>query len=263
MPSFLGVYMISIVIFIGIIFLLSWILKIRRVIVFEYEKGIRYSSGKLMGIVEPGAYWYLGFFTTLKKTDIRPRFLSVTGQEIISSDGVSLKFSIAVKFEISDLNIAIHKIASYENVYASNKIMSASEEALYLIVQLSLREVISSHKIESILENRNEISNQITEKANERVSELGLKIIFAEIKDIMFPGELKKIFAQVSKARQEGLAMLEKARGETAALRSLANSAKILNNNPALMQLRILHSTGNTLVTGMSSFLKDTMKDEN
>ncbi|MBU0468611.1 MAG: hypothetical protein KKD07_07885 [Candidatus Omnitrophica bacterium] len=69
----------------------------------------------------------------------------------------------------------------------------------------------------------------------------------------MFPGELKKIFSQVAKARQEGLALLEKARGETAALRNLSNSANMLKNNPALMQLRMLHSSGNTFVVGMPS----------
>jgi hypothetical protein len=70
---------------------------------------------------------------------------------------------------------------------------------------------------------------------------------------MMFPGELKKIFSQVAKARQEGLALLEKARGETAALRNLSNSANMIKNNPDLMQLRMLHSTGNTFVIGMSS----------
>jgi regulator of protease activity HflC (stomatin/prohibitin superfamily) len=71
----------------------------------------------------------------------------------------------------------------------------------------------------------------------------------------MFPGELKKVFAQVVTARKEGLAALEKARGETAALRNLANAAKLVENNPALMQLRMIQSleesSGNTLVVGL------------
>jgi hypothetical protein len=77
------------------------------------------------------------------------------------------------------------------------------------------------------------------------------------VKDIMFPGDLKKIFAQVVKAQKEGQASLEKARGESAALRNLANAAKMLEGNPALMQLRVLQSvdagTGNTMVLGMPS----------
>jgi hypothetical protein len=75
------------------------------------------------------------------------------------------------------------------------------------------------------------------------------------VKDIMFPGKLKETFAQVVAARKEGQASLEKARGETAALRNLANAAKMIESNPSLMQLRALQtlggSTGNTLILGL------------
>ena len=95
---------------------------------------------------------------------------------------------------------------------------------------------------------------ELTEK---KIQELGLKLLSVNIKDIMFPGQLKQIFAQVVKARQEGLAALEKARGETAALRNLAGAAKMIESNPNLMQLRFIQalgeSSGNTLVLGMPS----------
>jgi hypothetical protein len=75
------------------------------------------------------------------------------------------------------------------------------------------------------------------------------------LRDLTFPGELKKIFTQTIKARQEGLAALEKARSETAALRNLANAAALVERNPSLMQLRALQVVaehpGNTLVMGM------------
>ena len=81
--------------------------------------------------------------------------------------------------------------------------------------------------------------------------------ITVNLKDIMFPGELKKIFAQVVRAQKEGQAALERARGETAALRNLANAAKPVESNPALMQFRLLESlgetSGNTVVLGMSA----------
>ncbi|MCK4917521.1 MAG: slipin family protein [Candidatus Omnitrophica bacterium] len=213
--------------------------RVRKITIYQYEKGLKYSWGKFKHIVEPGMYWYAGFFSTITKVDFRPKFVSIPGQEVLSADGITLKLSIAAKFEITDLDTAIHRIA---NPY---------EQAFYLVLQLALRGVISSYKIEELLENRNKISEQIVEKAKDKVDELGLKLISAEIKDIMFPGELKKIFTQVARARQEGLAMLEKSRGETASLRNLANSANMLKNNPALMQLRMLHSSGNTLVMGM------------
>lgn len=89
----------------------------------------------------------------------------------------------------------------------------------------------------------------------EKIKELGLKLISVSLKDIMFPGKLKEIFAQVINARKECLAALEKARGETAALRNLANAAKMIDSNPNLMQLRLVQalgqSSGNTLILGM------------
>jgi len=86
-------------------------------------------------------------------------------------------------------------------------------------------------------------------------TEMGLKLISADIKDIMFAGDMKKAFAQVIKAQKEGQAALERARGETAALRSLANAARTMDDNPNLLQLRALQaladSSGNTLVLGL------------
>ena len=90
-----------------------------------------------------------------------------------------------------------------------------------------------------------------------KIKELGLNLISVSLKDIMFPGKLKEIFAQVVSARKEGLAALEKAKAETAALRNLANAAKMTEGNPNLMQLRLVQalgeSSGNTLVLGMPS----------
>jgi regulator of protease activity HflC (stomatin/prohibitin superfamily) len=102
------------------------------------------------------------------------------------------------------------------------------------------------------LSTRNEIGKKVSSICELRLEEMGLKLHVANIKDIMFPGELKKVFSKVVEAQKEGLAILEKARGETAALRQLANAAKLLEDNPYLMQLRMLQSTGHTFIIGSS-----------
>ena len=232
--------MIEITIAVIAIVVFQIVFRIRRTTVYEYEKGLKYSSGKLKGILDAGMHWYLGFFTTLYKEDIRPKFVSISGQEVLSSDGVTLKISMAAQYELKDLNLAV------------NKLRNPYEEALYLILQLALREIITTIKVDEILEQRNNLGSQIAQKSSKKIEEIGLNLVSVDIKDIMFPGELKKIFSQVAKARQEGLALLEKAKGETAALRNLANSANMVKNNPILMQLRMLHTTGNTFVVGMS-----------
>ena len=100
-------------------------LALRRITVYEYEKGLKYSRGRFRTVLEPGQYYYMPFFTMVLKLDVRPRFVSITGQEVLSSDGVTLKVSLAANFEIADPNIAINKVQNFL-------------EALYLELQLAL-----------------------------------------------------------------------------------------------------------------------------
>ncbi len=217
---------------------------VRRITVLEYERGLKYAKGKFKSVLGPGQYWYMPFFTVIPKLDVRPRFVSITGQEVLSSDGVTLKVSLAANFEITDPNIAINKVMSFE-------------QALYLELQLALREIIGAAEIDTVLSSRDEVSRKLMEITEPKITDLGLKLISVDLKDIMFPGKLKEIFAQVVSARKEGLAALEKAKGETAALRNLANAAKMMEGNPNLMQLRLVQAlgeaSGNTLILGMPS----------
>jgi len=120
---------------------------------------------------------------------------------------------------------------------------------------MAVREIVGKEKIDTLIENRAGFSSKLTELTSAKATEFGLKLTSADIKDIMFPGEMKKAFAQVVKAQKDGQAALEKARGETAALRSLANAARMMDDNPNLLQLRALQafadSGGNTLVLGL------------
>jgi regulator of protease activity HflC (stomatin/prohibitin superfamily) len=124
---------------------------------------------------------------------------------------------------------------------------------------LAVREVISTSKADELMENRAGFAEKIRVLAEPQVQRLGLKLLAADLKDLMISGDLKKSFAQVVRARKEGEAALERARGETAALRSLANAARMLQDNPQLMQLRMLQamgeSAGNTLVVGLPATL--------
>jgi hypothetical protein len=108
-----------------------------------------------------------------------------------------------------------------------------------------------------LLNQRLEIGAQLLTKVSSEAAKIGITVHFVEVKDVIFPAELKRAFAEVLKLKQEGQAALERARGESAALRNLANAAKLLEGNPALMNLRLMQSlsaaqnSGNTLVLGM------------
>ena len=235
-------YVIAAVVVVGVVVFLRY--GIRRITIIEYEKGVKYKNGRFDMVLDPGQYWYMPFFVMVRKLDVRPSFVSITGQEVLSSDGVTLKVSLAAAFEIADPNVAVNKISNFQ-------------EALYIELQLALRQIIGSTEIEAVLETRGEISKKLMELTEAKVSEFGLRLLSVDVKDIMFPGKLKEIFAQVVNARQEALAALERARGETAAMRNLANAAKMIDANPSLMQLRLVQtlgeSSGNTLVLEMPS----------
>jgi len=218
------------------------VVPLKRITVYEYQKGLKYSKGRYAGTLNAGQYWIFPIFSAIVPVDIRPQFVTVQGQDVLSADGVTLKVSLAAAFEVADPNVAINKNANFQN-------------SLYLTLQMAAREIVGKEKIDTLMENRAGFSSKLSELTSAKATEFGLKLISADIKDIMVPGEMKKAFAQVIKAQKEGQAALEKARGETAALRSLANAARMMDDNPNLLQLRALQalesSGGNTLVLGL------------
>jgi regulator of protease activity HflC (stomatin/prohibitin superfamily) len=220
------------------------VVPIKRVTVYEYQKSLKYTKGRYTATLGPGQYWILSSFSSVVPVDIRPEFLTIQGQDVLSADGVTLKVSLAAEYQVADPNVAINKNASFKT-------------SLYLTLQMALREIVGKEKIDVLIENRAGISTKLMELTSAKASEYGLKLISADMKDIMFPGEMKKAFAQVVKAQKEGQAALERARGETAALRSLANAARMMDDDPNLLQLRALQaladSSGNTLVWGFPS----------
>ena len=219
-----------------------WFL-LTRVVIFEHERGVVYKQGKFHRVLQPGSYWLYARVEKLQKVDIRARFITIPGQDVLSSDNISVKVSVAVNFRVDDPFKALNSSFNYS-------------ESLYSILQLELRGLFGSTPIDELLVNRKHIGDALFEKSKDKAAELGLVLLSADIKDIMLPGDLKNIFAKIINARNEGLAALERARGESAALRNLANTAKLLENNPALLQLRILHAleskSGNTIILSTS-----------
>lgn len=224
-------------------FSVIWGLLMKRVVVFEHERGVVYRQGKFHRVLQPGSHLLFPYFEKLQNIDVRARFITIPGQDVLSADNISVKVSVAVNFKVDDPFKALNNTFNYS-------------ESLYSILQLELRDLFGSTPIDELLVKRKEISGALFEKSKEKAAELGLLLLSADIKDIMFPGELKNIFAQIVNARNEGLAALERARGESASLRNLANTAKLLENNPALLQLRILQAleskSGNTIVLSTS-----------
>src|SRR6185436_12405002 len=155
--------------------------------------------------------------------------LQVAGQEVLTADNVSVKFSLMVTYHIADAVKAAHDTQNWQG-------------DLYNAGQLALRSVISGIAVEVLLDQRNAIDAQLLPIVQASAVKIGINVLAVEVKDVILPADLKRAFAETLKAKQEGVAALERARGETAALRNLANAARVLEGNPALMNLRLMQS---------------------
>ena len=218
----------------------------RAFIVPEGYAGLLYHNGKFVESLAPGRHVRWGRNLTLNTQDLRKSSLTVPSQDILTADNVSLKFSVLVHYQIVDAVKAVHETQSW---YAD----------LYNAAQLALRTVVSALSAESLIKQRTAIGAQLLPLMQPEAAKIGINILSVEVKDVIFPADLKRAFAETLKAKQEGQAALERARGETAALRNLANAARVLDGNPALMNLRLVQSltaaqnAGHTLVFGMPS----------
>lgn len=224
--------------------LLSTRSPIRRVTINEWERALRYDQGRFQGLVQPGEHWYLSFRTSFVRMDSRLQYATVPGQEVLTSDSIAIKISLAATYEVADPVKAFTSVTNYT-------------EAIYLELQIALRELVAGLTIDELLAQRSQVGGKVLAQVQAKAAEFGVKLKSVSVKDVMFPGNLRDTFAKVVEAQKEGLATLERARSESAALRHLANAAQMIEKNPALLQLRLLQSigesSGNTLVLGAPS----------
>ena len=227
---------------------------VRRLAVADHECVLLYRHGRYVRRLDAGRHRLWGTGHAIHRVDLRKATLTLSGQEVLSADNVGLKISLALTWQITHPVKALHEVQNWH-------------DSLYQIVQLALRSVIAAQTSETLLEKRMEIGAQLLAQAAPEAEKIGLTFSALAVKDVMLPGELKKLFSEVLKAKQEGLAALERARGETAALRNLVNAAKMLEGNPALQNLRLLQTmatagqSGSTFVWGLSNGFVPGVKD--
>lgn len=219
--------------------------KFRRAfLVPEGWTGLLCHKGRFVKALGAGRHIRWGRHFTIGFVDIRKASLTVAGQEVLSADKVGLKLNVLVTYQVAD-----PAKASYETQNWQAEIYNAA--------QLALRAVVGAVDIETLLGQRLEVGTQLLARVQPEAAKIGINVLAVEVKDVVFAADLKRAFADVLKAKQEGQAALERARGESAALRNLANAARVLEGNPALMNLRLLQSlgaaqkSGNTLVLGV------------
>lgn len=212
----------------------------RRFIVNEWERMVLFRDGAVVDTLGPGSYRFWSKRVTGRRVDVRPWILQVPMQEVPTADGLTIKVSVAAEARVADPVAYI--VATQEG-----------QQAVYLFVQVALRDVIAAATVEDVLSARAALTERVAAAIGD-LSATGIELGRVELKDIVLPSELKRAQAEALLAKAQGLAALERARTETATLRGLANAARLVAESPALLELRLLqelgHSSGHTVVVG-------------
>ncbi|ESP92473.1 slipin family protein [Pseudoalteromonas luteoviolacea] len=193
--------------------------------------GLLYVDNVLVRKLPPGHYgmWRFNRDIDLKVFDCRAQMLEVSGQEILSKDRVSLRINLTASVQVTDAVIASQ---------STEDIMSFT----YNILQLALREAVGTQNLDDLLLDKLYINETLRDIVGTQLQALGVKLINVGMKDIILPGEMKSILNQVVEAQKAAEANVIKRREETAATRSLHNTAKVMENNPTLMRLKELEA---------------------
>jgi regulator of protease activity HflC (stomatin/prohibitin superfamily) len=204
-----------------ILVIVSMAMARREFFIKDTHRGLWYEDGKLLRVLEAGRYEIpryinLRFYRRPKVevilVDVRERDLTIKGQEILTGDKVAIRVSIIVQFRVTDPRAALHEVENYE-------------ERLYGDVQLAARRSLASMNLEEILTNRNRLSEDILRDVKGSASTYGVAIFRADVKDLIFPGNLQEIMNRVLAAERMSQAQLVEARTKAEVQRINAEAA--------------------------------------
>ena len=217
-----------------------------KVEVAPHQKAVLFLNCKPTKLLDAGVYyfWNTDVSVAVKKADIRLTAMTVSGQELLTKDKVTLRITFVCNFRVTDPEKALTLVDDHIS-------------QLYVAVQLALREYVGSYRLDEILENKEEISRYVLEKLAAKREELFVEITEAGVKDIILPGEIREIMNTVLAAEKRAQANVITRREEVASTRSLLNTAKLMEENPTLYKLkeleyleRICENVGNIQVSG-------------
>ena len=209
----------------------------KEIIIKDTHRALWYEDGKLVRILEAGRYEYEAgrkdFWgrrlpaIEVQLVDVRERELTIKGQEILTADKVAIRVSIIVQFRVTDPKAALHQVERYE-------------DRLYSDVQLAARRSLASMTLEEILTNRNRLSEDILTDVKEIAAVYGVSILRADVKDLVFPGNLQEIMNKVLAAERMSQAQLVEARTKAQTQQIEAEARAEISRSAAEAEARAL-----------------------
>jgi regulator of protease activity HflC (stomatin/prohibitin superfamily) len=213
------------VIIIIVIFILANAVRILR----EYERGVIFRLGRLMGARGPGLIFLIPIVDRMVRVSLRVVTMDVPAQDVITRDNVSVKVNAVVYFRVMDVNKAIVEVVDY--LYATS-----------MIAQTTLRSVLGQVELDDLLTNRDKINQQLQHIIDEQTEPWGIKVSVVEVKNVDLPEEMRRAIARQAEAERERRAKVIHAEGEYQASEKLAAAAEIIGKNPVGIQLRFLQT---------------------
>ena len=197
--------------------------------VFPHERALEYVDGVCTRVLEPGRY-RPARRATYQRVPVLERIVTTAPQDVLTSDGVSVRVTAAVRWKVVDPRAYVETVADPAAV-------------VYLAVQIALRDELVAVDADALVREARLLGRGVlTDGARAAGSAVGIDVVEVVVKDVILPPELRFAYAELVTTRTRGQAQLEAARAETAALRSLANGAKLLDEHPALARLRLVES---------------------
>ena len=200
-----------------------------RIVVEQWERVMGYRDGRFVEVLEPGRHRRARRRHRFVRVVVRPRLLTVSGQEVLTADGLTVRMSLLATCRTSD----------------PRRWHEAVEDAdgfVHAALQVAVRHSVATRTLDELLTAREVLPGVLQESAAQRAEAVGVTVEDVAVRDVMVPAELRRAATGVATARAEGQAALERARSEVAATRALANAARMVAEQPGLLQLRTLQA---------------------
>jgi regulator of protease activity HflC (stomatin/prohibitin superfamily) len=214
---------------IAIAFLLLALLLLAVRVVKQYEQGVLFRLGRVIGVRPAGLTVIVPFIDVLHRVSLRIVTMPIQSQGIINKDNVSVDVSAVAYFRVVD---AVKSVVAIENVAA----------AINQIAQTTLRKVVGQHTLDETLSETDRINVNIREILDVATEEWGVVVTLVELKDIQLPDSMKRAMARQAEAEREKRAKIIAAEGEALAADALGSAADIMMAHPLALQLRNLQS---------------------
>jgi len=202
-----------------------------EVVIENHEAGLLYVEGRFVERLAPGrhSFWTVDRKVEVKRLDLRPQAVEITAQEMLTKDRIALRVTLTALRRIVDPELLAASIADVDGW-------------LYRLVQFAIREAVASRTLDEVLSAKGALDAELRAYVRERVAQSGLEVMELGVKDVILPGEIRELVNKVVEAERLAKANLIRRQEETAATRSLLNTAKLMEENPLLLRLKELES---------------------